>query len=306
MSFEPNLHHLIAFFFLAKERSFSKAAEQLSVTQSAVSHQIRGLEKQFGVKLVNIKKKRVYLTKAGERLLPYAEDLYNQALLTKNFLQNYQSNHISVGIASTLVIFLTPLIGYFKELHPSIRIFIQEGPSHTLVEELLDFKLDICFSGVLFPYNEKLRLYRMTVEEQIFLVAAPEYPLPCDKPVKWAQLSAHPLVIQSEGSAARTILFNNFKKRGFQPVIGAEVSNLELAKQLALQKKGVAVMFETNIREEIANGRLKIIRVEDDEIKMGAIDVLVNKEDRPSPAVEYFLKAAKKYFKGNLTEMPGR
>lgn len=302
--FQLNLHQVISFYFVAKEHSFSRAAEMLSITQPAVTQHIRVLEVQFGVKLVNIKKKRVNLTKAGERLLPYAEELFNQAVLTENFLKSYRYNQISIGIASPLVFFFSALIDHFKELYPSVRVTIREGSSQPMIEELLDFKVDICLIGVLFPYNERLRLFRIPVDEQLFFVAAPEYPFPSDTPIKWSQLASHPLIIQSEGSASRSILFNHFKKRGLTPMIGAEVNNVELAKQLARQKKGIGFMFEANIREEVAAGKLRIIGAEDGSIRMGAIDVLVNREERLSPTIESFLSVLRKHFHHDLKEMP--
>ncbi len=305
-NFQLNLHQVISFYFVAKEHSFSRAAELLSITQPAVTQHIRALEVQFGVKLVNIKKKRVNLTKAGEKLLPYAEELFNQAVLTENFLKSYRYNHISIGISTPLVSFFTALIDHFKELYPSVRVSIREGSSLPMVEELMDFKLDICMVGILFPYSERVRLFRIPVDEQLFFVAAPEYPLSSDTPAKWSQLASHPLIIQSEGSASRSILLNHFKKRGLTPLIGAEVNNVELAKQLARQKKGIAFMFETNIREEVSAGKLKIIRAEDGTIKMGAIDVLINREERLSPTIEAFLTMLKEHFNGDLKEIAPR
>jgi DNA-binding transcriptional LysR family regulator len=301
-----SLHQVISFYFLAKEQSFSRAAELLAITQPAVTQHVRGLEVQFGVKLVSIKKKRVKLTKAGEKLLPYAEELFNQAILTENFLKGYRFNHISVGISSPLVFFFTAIIDHFKEIYPMVRISIREGSSRPMMEELLDFKLDICMIGVLFPYDERVRLFRIPVNEQLVFVAAPGYPLPLDKPVKWTQLATHPLIIQPEGSASRATLLDHFKRRGLKPLIGAEVNNMELAKQLARQKKGIAFMFETNIVEEVENKRLNIIGVEDGKICMGAIDVLVNKEDRLSPTVEALLALTKIHFGGNVFEMPSQ
>jgi DNA-binding transcriptional LysR family regulator len=301
--FQLNLHQVISFYFLAKEQSFSRAGELLSITQPAVTQHIRGLEVQFGVKLVSIKKKRVNLTKAGERLLPYAEELFNQAILTENFLKGYRFNHISIGIATPLVFFFTALIDHFKELYPAVRVSIRDGSSRPMVEELLDFKLDICLIGGLFPYNQRFRLFRIPVEEQLVFVAAPEYPIPSDSPIRWDQLASHPLIIQSEGSASRSILLNHFKKRGLKPSIGAEVNNIELTKQLARQRKGIGFIFEANIREEVASGKLKIIRTEGGDLKMGAIDVLINREERISPTVESFLMVIKKHFGGGLYEM---
>ena len=304
VSFQINLHHIISFYFLSKEGSFSKAAEQLCITQPAVTQHIRGLEVQFGVTLVTVKKKRAYLTQAGKRLVPYAEELFNQAVMTENFLKSYRFNNISIGIASPLMFYFTALIDHFKELFPLIRISIREGSSLSLIEDLLDFKHDICIVGRLSYRNDNLHLYRIPTEEQLVFVASPEYPLPFDKPVKWTHLISHPLIIHSEGSSSREIILHQFNKRRLKPLIGAEVSNIGLAKELARQKKGLALMFEPNVREEIAQGQLRIIQVEDGEIKMGAIDVFVNQEERLSPAVESFLILVKKHFKGIEWEIP--
>ena len=304
--FQLNLHHVISFYSVAKEQSFSRASEQLSITQPAVTQHIHGLEVQFGVKLVNVKGKQVRLTKAGERLLPYAEELFSQAVMTENFLKGFRFSNLSIGISSSLLLYLTNLIDKFKQLHPSIRLSIREGRSLLLAEELLDFRFDICLVGLLPFHNERLHVYRIPRNEQTVFVASPEYPLPVDKPMKWGQLVSYPLIIPSEGSAARILVLHHFKKRGLKPLIGAEVDNIEFAKELARQKKGLAIMFEPNVREEVARGALQIIQVQDCDMKIGGIDVLINREALLSPAAENFLAVIKEHFSDNLYEMPSR
>jgi DNA-binding transcriptional LysR family regulator len=134
-------------------------------------------------------------------------------------------------------------------------------------------------------------------------VASPQYPLPTDIPIKWSQLISHPLIIPSEGSASRAMVLHQFKKRNLTPKIGAEVNNIELAKELTRQNKGVAIMFAPNIRQEIALEELKIIQLEDGGIKMGVIDILINREERLSPSVESFLMMLKEHFNTTLCEI---
>lgn len=304
--FQLNLHHVISFYSVAKEQSFSRASEQLSITQPAVTQHIHGLEMQFGVRLVNVKGKQVRLTKAGERFLPYAEELFTQAVTMENFLKGYRFSNISIGISSSLLLYLTPLIDKFKQLHPSIRLSIREGRSLLLAEELLDCRHDICLVGLLPFHNERLHVYRIPRNEQTVFVASPEYPLPIDEPITWAQLISCPLIIPSEGSAARVLVLHHFKKRGLKALIGAEVDNIEFAKELARQKKGLAIMFEPNIRDEVDRGTLRIVQVHDCDMKIGGIDVLINKETLLSPAAEKFVAVLKEHFSGNLYEMPSR
>jgi DNA-binding transcriptional LysR family regulator len=298
-----NLHHLISFLFVAKTRSFSRASEQLGITQPAVTQHIHALEVQFGVKLINLSRKRVFLTKAGERLVPYAEDFYNQAMMANSFLKSYRLNNLSVGISSQLLVYMTALIDRFKELHPSTRISVREAPSLVLIKELLDFRHDVCLVGPAFPYGERLQIYRIPRNEPMFFVASPEYPIvTTENPMAWKHLAPHPLILQSEGSGARELVLYHFRKRGLTPIIGTEVDNIEFAKELARQKKGISFMFEPNIREEVTRGDLRIIEMEDGPIRVGAIDVLLNKEV-VSPAAQAFLKVLTEHF-GGIRELP--
>ena len=290
-----NVQQLISFYFVATEKSFSVASEKLFITQPAVTQQIRGLEEKFGVKLINVKRKRVYLTKAGERLVSYAEEIINHVMMAENFLKSYRVNNLHIGVATTLTLYLTPIIDTFKELFSSVRVSVREGPSLTLIEGLLDFKFDICLVGTLQTINKKLQVMRMPQIERMVLVASPDYPLVRKPEVKWEDLVDYPLIIQSEGSTAREVILEHFASRNLTPMIGAEVDNVECAKQLARQKKGVALMFLPYIREDVALGKLTIIPVVDGEIKLG-IDIVTNQEMPVSPILKAFMGLVEKHF----------
>ncbi len=290
-----NVQQLISFYFVAKEKSFSAASVKLFITQPAVTQQIKALERQFGVKLINVKRKRAYLTKAGERLLDYAEEVINYLTLAENFLRSYAVNNLQIGVAFTLTPYLTPIIDKFKELYPHVKIAVREGPSLKLIEDLLNFKLDICLVGTLAEINEKLQVLHIPPVEQVVLVANPSYPLSKKREVKWKDLVAHPLIIPPEGSIARERILEHFRNRNLNPLIGAEVDNIECAKELARQKKGVALMFLPNIKKELALRKLKIIPVTDSEIKIG-IDIARNKETSFSPLSNALLSIIEKHF----------
>ena len=97
-----NPQHIMTFYFVAKETSFSLASEKLCITQSAVTQQIRALELQFKVKLINVKRKRAYLTKAGVHLMGLAEQFLNQTITIEDYLKSYTLKNLNVGIASEL------------------------------------------------------------------------------------------------------------------------------------------------------------------------------------------------------------
>jgi DNA-binding transcriptional LysR family regulator len=294
-----NVQQLISFYYVAKEESFSIASEKLFITQPAVTQQIKALEAQFGVKLINVKRKRVHLTQAGERLVAYAEEIVNRVAGAENFLKSYTLNNLHVGVATTLTLYLTPIIDKFKELHPSVRVSVREAPSLGLIDNLLDFRFDLCLVGTLQTINERLQVTRFPEVERMVLVAGPDYPLAQKGQIKWEELVDYPLIIQSEGSTARAIILKHFASRNLTPLIGAEVDNVECAKQLARQKKGVAFVFLPNVAEEVAQGRLTIIPIADGEIRLG-IDVARNSEMVVSPVLRAFLEVIERHFSSLL------
>lgn len=299
-----NVQQLISFYFVAREESYSAASEMLFVTQPAVTRQIKALEAQFGVKLISIKKKRVHLTPAGERLARYSEQVLSHVMKAENFLRSYSLATLHIGIACTLMGYLTPVIDKFKELHSSVRLSVREGPSLTLIDDLFDFSLDLCVVGTLPVVDKRLHVTRLPKLERMVLVCSPDYPLVGKTGLRWEDLVDYPLILQSEGSIGRVIILEHFASRNLTPLIGAEVDNIECAKELARQKKGIALMFLPYVREEVARGRLTIIPVAGGEIRRG-IDIVRNREMAVSPVIDAFLGVVKDHFEPILAAAAG-
>jgi DNA-binding transcriptional LysR family regulator len=283
-----NVQQLITFHYVAKEESFSVASEKLFVTQPAVTQQIKALESQFGVKLVNVKRKRVHLTEAGVRLAHYAEEVTTRVAAAESFLASYHLKNLRLGVATTLVRYLTPTIDRFKELYGSVTVSVREGTSLSLVEGLMDFKFDICLVGTLQAIDRSLEAIRFPEVERMVLIANPDYLQDRGHSLSWEELATYPLILQPEGSTARAILLKHFADRGLTPSIGAEVENIECAKVLARQKKGLAFMFLPNVKEDVIQGRLAIIPVSGDGITLG-IDILHNQDITMTPMLDDFL-----------------
>jgi len=295
-----NPQHIISFYFVGLERSFSTASEKLCITEPAVHQQVKALELQFGVKLVYVKKKRACLTKTGEELFAYAEEFFNRARIIENFLKGHALNNLRVAIAASLSLYLMPLIDKFKESRPDVHVTIREGPSVILGEELIEFKHDVCFIGS-FDKFERQRVLRIPEVEQMVFVASPQHPLTKATGITWEDVARWPLIMPREGSKTREVLSHNFGKRGLKPSIGTEVDNPECVKGLARENKGVAFMILGNVREDVALGRLKIVPLVDGPIKLD-LDVLMNRELSMSPVAEAFLKVVREHFQQRLAD----
>ena len=229
------------------------------------------------------------------RFLGYAEEVINHVIAAENFLKSYRLNNLHLGVATTLTPYLTPIIDKFKELYPSVRVSVREGPSLTLIEDLLDFKFDLCLVGTLQAINKKLQRHPLPGGGEDGSRGKSRLSGRQEGRCQMGGSRRHPLILQSEGSTARAIMLKHFEERNLIPLIGAEVDNIECAKELARQKKGVALMFLPNVREEVAQKALAIIPITDGDITLG-IDIAQNEEMATSPVVEAFLGVIQEHF----------
>ncbi|MBI5017609.1 MAG: LysR family transcriptional regulator [Deltaproteobacteria bacterium] len=302
----PRIHldQLLTFRVVATERSFTAAADMLSISQPAVTMQIRALEETYGIKLIHVKKKKVHLTAEGERLLSHAEEIYRAALRAEDLLtQHGRARTLRIGLAGALAVYVSPVINVFGELYPSVRVVVREGLSLKLLEELRDFQHDLCFVAALEEPAKDLEAFPLRHPEPMMLVAARTSPLVERAEVTWSDLDGCPLILHGEGSVARKLILEEFQRRGLTPNISAEVDNIAYLKQLIERRGGVALMFSPNVEEEVAQHKLEVLNWKGGDLRLG-IDVVVRREEEPSPARSAFLGVMKKHFGGNFDYGP--
>lgn len=278
-----NIDQLITFYFIAKEGSITNASELLCLSQPAVTTQISSLQKHFGVKLINVKKKRVYLTRAGEDLFPFAEEIYRSAVKAESLLGSYRDNGLRIGISGALTLFLIPVVDQFKALYPSVRVTIREGRTRSLTAELIDFQHDLCIVGTVDSLQKELQTFRIPGIEEMVLVVSPDDVLADKGTVAWKDLDEYPFILLCEGSTARDRILKEFEKHSISPYVAADIDSIEGMKQLIATGKGVGLMFPPNVAHEISQGKLKSIPLQGGELKID-IDVVINKDVRLTPS----------------------
>jgi DNA-binding transcriptional LysR family regulator len=269
--------HLITFYFVAEGKSFRRASDLLFLSQPTVLLHIKALEAGFGVKLIHVKKKRVILTEAGEALLPYARELYQQTRHAEMCLQTFREETLRIGVALTLLATVTTVAGLFMELFPHIKVRIREGPTYTIVEETSNMQHDLAVVADLdygFPELEAIEVSR---GHKMIFVASPADPLSLENELDLTALNGHPLVLPAEKSACRTLLLSRFEEQKIEPVIIAEVDNIESAKNLIKMGQGVALLLEDNVIDELRDGKLKALPFKED-ISIG-VDILVHRDN---------------------------
>ena len=269
--------HLITFYFVAEGKSFKLASDLLFLSQPTVLLHIKALEAGLGVKLIHVKKKRVILTEAGEALLPYARELYQQTKHAEMCLQNFREEMLRIGVALTLSATVTTVAGIFKELFPHIKVKIREGPTYQIVEETSNLMHDLAVVANLDYRIPELEAIEVSRGHKMIFVASSADHLSLEDELELTALNGHPLILPAEKSGSRAILLSRLEEQKIEPVIIAEVDNIESAKSLVKMGQGVALLLEDNVIDELRDGKLKALPFKE-EISIG-VDVLVHKDN---------------------------
>lgn len=290
--------HLITFYFVAEGKSFKLASESLFMSQPTVLLHIRSLEAGLGVKLIHVKRKKVILTEAGEALFPYARELYLQTRHAEMCLQSFREEMLRIGVALTLLATVTTVAGVFKELFPRVKVKIREGPTYQIVEEISDLLHDLAVVANLDYKIPELETIAVSRGHKMIFVASPADPLSLENELDFTALNGHPLILPAERSGSRAMLLNVLQKEKIEPVVIAEVDNVESAKSLVKMGQGVALLLEDNVIDELRDGRLKALPFKE-EIRIG-IDVLVHKDNPLRPIGSEFISLLRQACRNRL------
>lgn len=287
-----NLTHIITFLYVAELKSYRAAAEQLFISQPAVSMQIKAFEKQFGTKLFHLKNRKLSLTDVGKKILPLAQELYATAFTCENFLNginNTEKGELHLGVARTLNLFIDHYLSIFRKNFPGVKIIIHEGSSKKILEELENFTYDL---AVVAHYERKPKIHTEFIsEEDMIFAASPLHPLANKKKVPISELDGENFILQGEGSGTRMNILRIFKEEHIKPNIVTEVDNLQTIKRLVSQNKGISLMYPPLIEKELKEGSITKIFI-DRKIPI-KIEVAFFKRTLTSPLTLAFLEILK-------------
>jgi LysR family glycine cleavage system transcriptional activator len=251
----PSLNGLRAFECAARHLSFTRAAEELNVTQTAISHQIRRLEDELGVRLFMRLKDGLALTEEGNAYLPGIRSAFLELRYSTEKL--LESSNNSVLTISTLVSvaskWLLPRLPSFREAHPEIDVRISAST------ELVDFRKAGIDAAIRYGNGEWPGLRAdWLMSDEIFPVCSPRL-LTGDKPLKTpADLAHHPL-LQVSGLTAND--WNDWLHAAGQPPLTAKGPRLTfdlamMAVQTAIDGQGVCIGRSTYVDDDLRAGRL--------------------------------------------------
>jgi DNA-binding transcriptional LysR family regulator len=286
------LSQLEVFLAVAHEGRFSRAAEKLYRTQSAVSQSIRKLEEELGEPLFDRSSREGVLTDAGRTLQQYAEQLLNlrndaQEALVE--LRELQKGKLAIAANEFTALYLLPVLAEFRRLHPMIKITVQRSLGSHIPDDLLRHNVEM---GVLSydPQEPRLRSIVVYLDELTFVVP-PNHPLASEKEISIRQLGAEVFVAHIVSSPYREKVIETFRHHKTPLHMDVELPTLQAITRFVAMGNGVALVPQISVENELARGEL--VRIPVRELKLQRKLRLVYRKDASlSHAGRAFLQVA--------------
>ena len=278
-----DLASLQVFQTVAREHSFSRAAEKLYRTQPAVSISIRKLEEWVGQPLFVRGSGARMLTDAGALLLEYADRMLNlreEIRKGMNDLRGLERGQLALGVNESSIHALLPALDRYRRLHPKIHIKVHRVFSRDVPREVLNHHLDI---GVISYLPEERDLAAVEFHrDSLVLVVWPGHRLAKRKDVDIKDLGEETFVAHIVESPYRQRVIQMFARHRVPLQMDIEMPTLESIKMLVEMKKGVAIVPRMCVESEVARGGLRALRIR--QMRVVRRLYLVYRRDRPLTA----------------------
>lgn len=289
-----NLELYKTFYYVAKNESISRAANELLISQPAISKAIKTLEDQLNTNLFIRKRDGVELTEAGETIykkIKDAMDLINSAENDLKTLTNMESGTINIGASKTIIHeFLMPYIKSFHKAHPNINIKIHTDKTSDIIKKAKMGIIDVIFTNL--PYNlpQEFNEYKLIDLHDCF-VANEDFSEYKNKKLTIKDLENLPLLVLTKGTATRIRLDNFCEENNIHIKPAMEFSSNTLIKEFTEEGFGIGLLNEEHIKEELQSGKLFKLNI-NLTLKEKYLGMVYNKENK-SLVAKNFIKYIK-------------
>lgn len=288
-----DINQLEVLVTVARERSFSRAAEVLDRTQPAISQAIRRLEAEVGERLFDRSSKDGTLTFAGEVLLAYAKQMLNlrhSAELALTEMRDLRHGKVSISANEHTVFYLLPVIEEFRRRHPLIKIEVQRGVASRIPKQITAREVEL---GVISftPNDDSIRAVPVMDDELVFVVS-PSHEFASRREVSVKELGDQIFVAHNAPSPYRRRVIEAFEKHKTKLNIAIELPSLEAIKRMVERGVGVALVPRLSANAEITSGRLKALSVKGLKLER-KLNIVYRRNSELSHAAKEFLAVAR-------------
>jgi DNA-binding transcriptional LysR family regulator len=259
-------YRLTVFRAVAAERSFRRAAEQLYLTQPAVTQQIKALEELVGLPLFDRSGREVTLTAAGSILLKYAQQsgaLLEQAGAELAALKGQVSGTLRIAASTTIAQYiLPPLLGAFLRLHPAVHVELDSSNTESVADAIATGRASLgLVEGP--PHAGQLRS-EIWLEDELVLLVPPSHEWAGQRSIPLQQIAAAPLLMRERGSGTREVIETTLEAAGLPARnlhIAMELNSTEAILGCIESGVGVGFVSRTAIHRQLSLGTLVIVAV---------------------------------------------
>jgi DNA-binding transcriptional LysR family regulator len=261
-----DLHYLWLFYKVAKNHSFSKAAEELMLSQPTISMQVKKLEAELGINLFDRFGKNIYLSREGEFVYSYAEKIFETVKELEDLIAAQKGKiigNIHIGASNTPGVHILPsLLGVFKQSYPDITTHLHIRNTREILNMIITNQVDFAIVGGKYDYKKTFTAKRL-FDDSIILIGSPENPLTQKEYVMAEELVNQPFITHEQDSnlyyAAENIIKNDLKMPFKTSMILGNISAINNAVAANL---GIALVPFTSAKHHLENGMVKKISVE--------------------------------------------
>lgn len=262
-----NVPELKVFVTAAEELNFSRAAQRLHLSQSAVSQNIQSIERTYRVELFVRHGRSVQLSEAGLAILPMARDVLNSARLLEDALVNVNgevAGDLTIGCAATSGRYFIPnLLASFQRDYPHVRTRVSLMRRQDAIEGLLDQTLNL---GVVGRFIEHRELEcQPLLEDRVILIVPAHHPWADLDQVKPADVLEQPFISRETNSGTYEMLFDNLRRHGIDPEnlnVVMQLGDAEAVQMAVENGIGITFISEVMASRSLALGRVKKVAVE--------------------------------------------
>lgn len=257
------LRQLKVFESVARHLSYSRAADELHLTQPAVSMQIKQLEANISLPLFEQLGKRIYLTDAGRELYQYSRSISQQLAdmeVALDELKGMERGKLNISVVTTANYFAPHLLAKFCQRYKGVTVSLNVSNRETVLKQLSDNLIDLAIMGQ--PPEDLDIDSESFIENPLVVIAPPDHPLCKEQNIPVNRLAKEVFLVRESGSGTRGAMERFFAAHEVKINKGMEADTTEAIKQAVQAGMGLGIMSQHTAELELETNRLKILDVQ--------------------------------------------
>ena len=254
---------LKVFEAVARHLSYTQAAQELHLTQPAVSMQIKQLEEQVGLPLFEQLGKKVFLTQAGEEMYHYSRNIAQELSEAEEVIEQLKGvrrGHLVLAVASTANYFATRLLAAFAKQFPEVTFSLDVTNRAALLQQLERNVSDLVIMGR--PPADMHLMMESFMDNPLVVIASSDHPLVSRRDIPLVDIKDEPFLFREKGSGTRIAMERFFKERGVSLKTSMEMASNEAIKQAVEAGLGLGIVSIQTLELELETHRLAVLDVQ--------------------------------------------